>query len=70
MAKKKQEIKKQEEKPCNEDYYFSFLRCLNCGNCVKYSIPRGQTIKKFVKKNNCAICKCRELNKNFSLFHW
>jgi hypothetical protein len=71
MAKKKQEIKaKIEEPPCNKNYYFSFLRCLNCGNCVKYSIPRGQTIKKYVRRNHCAICKCRKLKENFSIFHF
>lgn len=70
MAKKKQEVKK--ELPCDAINYFVFLRCENCGNALRYTIPRGQTIKRYVKRNHCFICKCRNLYKNFSfsIFHF
>lgn len=68
MAKKKQEVKV--EPPCNKDFYFVVLRCENCGNALRYTIPRGQTIKRYVKRNHCFICKCRNLYKNFSIFHF
>jgi hypothetical protein len=33
--------------------------CLNCSHMIHFSIPKGETVTEFLKKNKlCNICRC------------
>lgn len=38
------------------------LKCKNCGDEEDYDIPKGKTVKEFVKKVHCKRCNCLTIN--------
>jgi len=58
---KEKESEEEEEKVETYEYKFE---CENCGNEKLFDIPKGTTIKTFLKDKECEVCNCLLIEKN------